>query len=89
MQPIKFEKDVDTNFHVDFALAATNLRASNYDIELADKLKVKSVAGRIVPAMVPLISPLAFLNCVLTLTCVVCLGYDNRHDYGSCAFRDV
>jgi len=51
LNPVKFEKDNDANFHVDFALAATNLRATNYGIELADRLKVKSVAGRIVPAM--------------------------------------
>jgi ubiquitin-activating enzyme E1 len=52
VQPIKFEKDDDRNFHVDFATAATNLRATIYGIEPTDRLRVKSVAGRIIPAMV-------------------------------------
>jgi ubiquitin-activating enzyme E1 len=30
MTPISFEKDVDTNFHMDFITATSNLRAANY-----------------------------------------------------------
>ncbi|XP_076101717.1 ubiquitin-like modifier-activating enzyme 6 isoform X1 [Mytilus galloprovincialis] len=46
-----FEKDDDTNGHIDFITAAANLRASMYGIECSDRLKVKRIAGRIVPAI--------------------------------------
>eukprot|EP00339_Tiarina_fusa_P025896 CAMPEP_0117023782 /NCGR_PEP_ID=MMETSP0472-20121206/17722_1 /TAXON_ID=693140 ORGANISM="Tiarina fusus, Strain LIS" /NCGR_SAMPLE_ID=MMETSP0472 /ASSEMBLY_ACC=CAM_ASM_000603 /LENGTH=1260 /DNA_ID=CAMNT_0004730015 /DNA_START=189 /DNA_END=3971 /DNA_ORIENTATION=- len=51
MTPEDFEKDDDTNFHMDFIGAAANLRARNYDIEEVDKLKAKLIAGRIIPAI--------------------------------------
>lgn len=38
--PIEFEKDDDLNLHMDFIVAASNLRASNYNIPPADKHKV-------------------------------------------------
>ena len=40
--PIEFEKDDDTNLHMDFITAASNLRAENYDIPPADKHKVNT-----------------------------------------------
>jgi len=49
--PIDFEKDDDTNHHVEFISAASNLRAGNYDIPKADRLKTKQIAGRIIPAI--------------------------------------
>ena len=51
MEPNKFEKDDDTNSHIDFITAASNLRAQMYLIETADRLKIKRIAGRIVPAI--------------------------------------
>lgn len=49
---IEFEKDDDTNGHVDFINAASNIRAINYDIEPVSKSKTKFIAGRIIPAMI-------------------------------------
>ncbi|KAL6048271.1 Ubiquitin-like modifier-activating enzyme 6 [Balamuthia mandrillaris] len=46
-----FEKDDDSNFHIDFITACSNLRASNYQIQAADRLKTKRIAGRIMPAI--------------------------------------
>lgn len=49
--PLEFEKDDDTNLHMDFIVAASNLRATNYKIQPADRHKSKLIAGKIIPAI--------------------------------------
>ncbi len=49
--PHEFEKDDDSNFHIDFVNFTSNLRARNYRINECDRLKTKMIAGKIIPAI--------------------------------------
>jgi len=48
---IDFEKDDDTNHHIDFITSSSNLRATNYEIPIADRYDTKIKAGKIIPAI--------------------------------------
>ncbi|KAL1476494.1 hypothetical protein MTO96_018482 [Rhipicephalus appendiculatus] len=64
LEALEFDMDDVSNFHVDFIVAASNLRAANYNIAPADRLKSKLVAGRIIPAIATTTSLVAGLACL-------------------------
>jgi len=51
LQAADFEKDDDTNFHIDFITGCSNLRAWNYRIQPCSRLKAKVIAGKIIAAL--------------------------------------
>jgi len=51
LTPIEFEKDDDSNFHIDYITASSNMRNLNYGIELTNKYDAKGIAGKIIPAI--------------------------------------
>ena len=87
----EFEKDDDTNFHMDFITAASNLRCFNYDIRDvtgrvgADKMKTRKIAGKIIPAIATT-TAIATGAAMLELFKLL-LGKNNIEDYRAWNFN--
>jgi len=68
LNPIKFEKDDDENYHINFILSFSNLRATNYDIEKGNFLTTKEVAGNIIPAIASTTAAVTGIVCLQIYT---------------------
>jgi ubiquitin-activating enzyme E1 len=51
MNEAEFEKDDDTNFHIDYITAVANTRARNYRIKETSRHQCKIIAGKIIAAL--------------------------------------
>lgn len=60
----EFEKDDDSNGHVAFVTAASNLRAICYGIPPVDAMETRRIAGNIIPAMISTTAFVSALSCV-------------------------
>ena len=71
LNPVIFEKDNDENNHINFMLSIANLRAKNYNIKKSNFLRVKEIAGNIIPAIPSTTSAITGLNCLQILSVVI------------------
>ncbi|XP_045903034.1 ubiquitin-like modifier-activating enzyme 6 [Micropterus dolomieu] len=84
MNPLQFEKDDDSNGHIDFIASASALRARMYSIEPADRLKTKRIAGKIIPAIATATAAVAGL---VALELIKVVGVYEFESFKNCFFN--
>ncbi|XP_035515300.1 ubiquitin-like modifier-activating enzyme 6 [Morone saxatilis] len=84
LSPLQFEKDDDSNGHIDFVASASALRARMYSIEPADRLKTKRIAGKIIPAIATATAAVAGL---VALELIKVVGAYEFESFKNCFFN--
>ncbi|CAL8331686.1 unnamed protein product [Merluccius merluccius] len=84
LSPMQFEKDDDANGHMDFVASASALRARMYSIEAADRLKIKRIAGKIIPAIATATAAVAGLVALELIKVVGGYGFES---FKNCFFN--
>jgi len=79
---IEFEKDDDSNHHIDYITATSNLRATNYRIDNVDRYTTKIMAGKIIPAISTTTSIVSGMVTVEMIKNI--FGKSNLEDYKNC-----
>ena len=81
VKPLEFEKDDDTNHHIDFITCSSNLRATNYEIPTVDRYETKIKAGKIIPAIATTTSMVSGLVTVEVIKYI--LGKREKDDFNN------
>ena len=81
-EPQYFEKDDESNWHIQYITAASNCRAVNYGIQVASFQETKGIAGKIIPAVATTTSAVVGLISIEFLK--YCLGEKDIEKYRSC-----
>ncbi|OCU00116.1 hypothetical protein XELAEV_18005901mg [Xenopus laevis] len=84
LMPLSFEKDDDSNEHISFITAASNLRAKMYNIDSADRFKTKRIAGKIIPAIA---TATAAVSGLVALELIKVIGGGAFEVYRNCFFN--
>ena len=84
MKQIDFEKDNDENYHINFILSFSNLRASNFNMEKIEFLNAKKIAGNIIPAIASTTAAVTGISC---LQIYILLQTDNLRSFRNSDFN--
>ena len=76
LKVVEFEKDDESNDHVAFVAAASNLRAICYGIPPTDVMETRRVAGKIIPAMITTTAFVSAVSCIELIKIVKGLPLD-------------
>jgi len=76
--PKQYDKDMADINEINFIYYSSSLRANNYNIQLLDKIKIKIIAGKIMPA---LITSTASISGLLALQLYVLCQNNNIKNY--------
>jgi ubiquitin-activating enzyme E1 len=80
LHPEDFEKDDDSNGHMDFVASTANLRAINYQIAPTTRLEARRIVGKIIPAMATTTAMVCGFVC-FELCKIHCVTHKKLEDY--------